>query len=173
MNSIKQLGMLMLAFAAIFMFSCNPENEEPENETPTPNQEEYIQCKIDGVDFLSKDDEEDLFSYARINFGQHHLKGADETTQSINLWFWQFDGVGTYPIGGENNVSCQWLTVNPNATYDCNETLTGEGKTSGQIEVTASDENWIEGTFEFTAVNTTDHSDQVVVTDGKFKLKYK
>ncbi|UTW63930.1 hypothetical protein KFE98_07270 [bacterium SCSIO 12741] len=194
MKKAAKLGLSALALLLVF-YSCKKE-ETPEPETPTTTttttnnnsnnnnnpvtQGEYIQCKIDGKDFLSKDDDENRFSYARINFGQHHLKGADSTTQSINLWFFEFDSVGTYPVGGPNNVSCQWLTTNPLKTYDCSEKLAKDGITTGQIVVTHFDGVKIEGTFEFTAVfpdwndpQNPDYSDKVTVTEGKFRLNYK
>lgn len=179
-RGMKNIFKLMaLVFACSVMVACDKETEEPEEEPKNENtnnnvtQGEYIKCKVDGVEFLSKDDEDNLFSYARIVFGQHHMKGADDTKQSINLYLWEFDGEGTYPVGGEKNASCQWLTVNPNATYDCNETLAKDGVTTGTIVVTKASETSIEGTFEFTAVNVGDQEDKVTVTDGEFKLNYK
>jgi hypothetical protein len=147
-----------------------------EPETPVSgnvNQEQYIKCKIDGVDFLSKDDTR--FNYARVlsvgGLTAHQLRGASEATEAILLTFYDFSGVGVYNMDDPNvNTTAQWLTVNPYATYDCSQA--NAGITSGKIEVTFQNSERIEGTFAFTAVDKGNISDKVTITDGEFRLNY-
>ena len=167
------------AFLALFLVfqSCSKDDViEPETpDTTTPSQEQYVKCKIDGVDFLSKDDA--LFNHAKIitlgGLTVHQLRGANTETEAIVLGLYGFNGVGVYNINDPDVITgAQWLTVNPYATYDCNQAKAIAGTTSGKIEVTFHSAEKIEGTFEFTAENTGNPGEIVTITDGEFRLNY-
>ena len=173
----KITSILLIAVSVFFLDSC----EKAEEETTQPNppnptgQEEYVKCKIDGVDFMSKDD--DVFNYAKIislgGLTVHQLRGADEATEAILLGLYNFDGVGIYDVADPDVITgCQWLTVGPYTTYDCNQENAAAGLTPGKIEVTFSSADRIEGTFEFTAINTGDPNDIISITEGEFRLNY-
>ncbi len=174
---MKKITSILLIATFIFTFhSCKKADETtPEGGDDTPTQEEYVKCKINGVDFLSKDD--DPFNHAKIislgGLTVYQLRGADEATEAIVLGLYDFDGIGVYDVADQDKVTgCQWLTVGPYATYDCNQANAIKGITSGKIEVTFNSAERIEGTFEFTAVNTGDETDKVTITEGEFRLNY-
>ena len=168
---------LLIAVSFIFFDSCKKAEEDETTQDPptTTEQEEYVKCKIDGVDFLSKDD--DVFNYAKIislgGLTVHQLRGADDATEAIVLGLYDFDGVGTYDVSNPDKITgCQWLTVGPYATYDCNQGNAIAGLTPGTVEVAFHSAERIEGTFEFTAINTGDPDDIVTITEGEFGLNY-
>ncbi len=174
---MKKITSILLIATFIFTFhSCKKADETtPEGGDDTPTQEEYVKCKINGVDFLSKDD--DPFNHAKIislgGLTVYQLRGADEATEAIVLGLYDFDGIGVYYVADQDKVTgCQWLTAGPYATYDCNQANAIKGITSGKIEVTFNSAERIEGTFEFTAVNTGDETDKVTITEGEFRLNY-
>lgn len=173
----KITSILLIAISILFLDSCAKAEEETTqpNLPNTTGQEEYVKCKIDGVDFLSKD--EDPFNYAKIitlgGLTVHQLRGADEATEAIVLGLYGFDGVGVYDVANPNVITgCQWLTVGPYTAYDCSQANATIGLTAGKIEVTYSSAERIEGTFEFTAINTGNPDDIVTITEGEFRLNY-
>ena len=173
----KITSILLITISIFFLDSCKKAEEDTPQQDP-PNiteQEEYVKCKIDGVDFISKDD--DIFNHAKIislgGLTVYQLRGADEATEAIVLGLYDFDGIGIYDVADPNKITgCQWLTVGPYATYDCNQANAMAGLTPGKIEVTYNSAERIEGTFEFTAVNTGDPNDIVTITEGEFRLNY-
>ena len=173
----KITSILLITISIFFLDSCDKAEEETTQPNPpnTIGQEEYVKCKIDGIDFLSKDD--DPFNYAKIislgGLTVHQLRGADEATEAILLGLYGFDGVGVYDVANPNAITgCQWLTVGPYATYDCNQGNAAAGITPGTVEVTFHSAERIEGIFEFTAINTGDPNDIVTITEGEFRLNY-
>lgn len=153
-----------------------PQTNNQSGNQQTINQDEYVACKVNGVDFLSKDDTR--FNHAKkfavAGHVTYQFRGGNDTTNSILISFFNEFKPGTFEIkSSTNNASCQYLVSNPLTTYDCNQGLAQKGTTSGTVTVTSKTDEWVEGTFEFTAVKTTDHSDKVTVTDGRFKLKFK
>ena len=174
---MKKFTTILLIAALIFAFqSCEKTDETIPDGGDTPTQGEYVKCKINGVDFLSKDD--NLFNHAKIislgGLSVHQLRGADDATEAILLSLYDFDGVGTYDVANpDKNTVCQWLTVGPYATYDCSLKNALAGKVAGKVVVTSNSAERIEGTFEFTAVNGVDETDKVTITNGEFGLNYK
>ena len=174
---MKKFTTFLLIATFIFAFqSCKKADETtPDGGDDTPTQEEYVKCKIDGVDFLSKD--EDSFNTAKIfsagGVTIYQLRGGDESLEAIILGFYDFDGVGVYNIADpDKRTGCQYLTVGPPMTYDCSQGNALEGTTSGKIEITFSSDERVEGTFECIAVNSGDETDKVTITEGEFRLNY-
>ena len=174
---MKKITTLLFIVTLLLSFhSCKKAKETtPEGGDDNPTQEEFVKCKIDGVDFLSKDD--GPFNHAKIislgSLTVYQLRGADDATEAIVLGLYNFDGVGVYDVANPDKVTgCQWLTVGPYATYDCNQEKAQSGLTSGKVEVTYNSAERIEGTFEFTAINTGDENDKVTITEGEFRLNY-
>jgi hypothetical protein len=174
---MKKINSILLIVLLIAIFqSCKKTDETTPTGDNNPSQEEYVKCKIDGVDFLSKDDV--LFNHAKIislgGLTVYQLRGADDATEAIVLSLYDFEGVGLYDVSNPDKESnCQWLTVGPYATYDCNQKNAIAGKVSGKIEVTFNSSERIEGTFEFTAINGENETDRVTITEGEFRLNYK
>ncbi len=173
----KITSILLIAASILLLGSCQKADEEttPPDSPNTTEQEEYVKCKIDGVDFLSKDD--DVFNHAKIitlgSLTVHQLRGADDATEAIVLGLDDFDGVGIYNVDDPDKITgCQWLTVGPYTTYDCNQGNAQTGITPGKIEITFYSAERIEGTFEFTAINTGNPDDIVTITEGEFRLNY-
>lgn len=180
----KQFFILFIISASIL--ACSDDDEDVQPASPassnnngnggnngggtTINQDYYVFCKVDGIDFLSKDDAR--FNTARVFAGnQHQLRGANDTTNSVNLSLWNFQGVGTYNIpNSSKHATATYLTVNPLSTFACDTNLAPNAR--GKIIVTSYDTASIEGSFEFTAHLSTDISKTVSITEGKFKLKY-
>ncbi|RLD78965.1 MAG: hypothetical protein DRJ10_09535 [Bacteroidetes bacterium] len=173
---MKKITTLLLIAIFIFAFqSCKKAEETTPGGDNTPTQEEYVSCKIDGVDFLSKD--EDNFNTAKIfsagGVTIYQLRGGDESLEAIILGFYDFDGVGIYNMADPDKASgIQYLTVGPPLTYDCSQGNALEGITSGKIEITFSSDERVEGTFECIAVNSGNVNDKVTITDGSFRLNY-
>lgn len=180
----------LLFCMSMFFFSCQDSEEAMEDTmeetTETPNQDQYLICKIDGVAFSSKDDP--LFSYIKIfkiaGRTTYQFVAKDETTNSIGFQFNNnFNGVGTYNIKDNTtgeNVSFGH-TINAVKTYSSDGGPSAPTNlTYGSITISSSSDTYIEGTFEFKAVapdwsdiQNPDFSDVVIVTEGKFRLKIK
>ncbi len=174
---MKKITTILLIATLILNFnSCKKADETTPDGGNTPSQEEFVKCKIDGVDFISKDD--NLFNYAKIislgGLTAYQLRGADEATEAILLSLYDFDGTGVYDVADpDKNTTCQWLTVGPYATYGCDRKNALAGKVSGKVEITFNSAERIEGTFEFTAINGENETDKVTITEGEFRLNYK
>lgn len=179
MNITFRVAVALLACA--FFFGSCAEEADDEDTSPSQSQEEevdgvagrdvYVKCKVNGEDFLSKDDER--FNHLKKIVTTYQLRGGDEETNSILLHIFKYAGEGTYDLSDpEVSASCQYLGTNPPRTWDCNGEKAQAGITQGKITLTKSDDEGMEGTFEFTAVLVTDENDKVTVTDGEFKLKY-
>lgn len=171
---------------SIFFSSCQNTEETLEDTLKIPNQDQYLICKINGVDFLSKDDP--LFSYVKIfsvaGNTTYQFVAKDETTNGIGFLFVnKFNGVGTYNIKDNTNGSnvSFGYTINAVKSYGTDGGNSAPANTThGTITITASNDTYIEGTFTFKAVapdwsdtSNPDFSDVVDVTDGEFKLKIK
>lgn len=149
-------------------------------DTSITNRNEYVYCKIDGVEFTSRDDTR--FNRIREPFGNFQLIGTGPSgTGGITITLWDYDGrTGVFDASTSNGnsnpnlastISLQRLAENPRVTYDCSYNNSTMGLTMGSANITRSDSLFMEGTFEFTAVNPSDSTDKVVVTEGAFKLE--
>ena len=168
----------LFAMFILFIQSCKKEDVIEPNVDPTitttVNQDEFVKCKIDGQDFLSYDDSR-YYHYIANTAGPNkwlNLRGSNIDVNGIAFLFWNFNGVGEYDISSaSDSCSLQYnigLTSNP--SYVCDYTNANAGTTSGKIKVTVHDAEKIEGTFEFTAINSQDPSDRVEVTEGSFRI---
>lgn len=149
-------------------------------DTSITNRDEFVYCKIDGVEFTSRDDTR--FNRLREPFGNFQLIGTGPTgAGGITITLWGYDGrTGLFDASTSNGnsnpnlastISLQYLAENPRITYDCSYSNSNMGLTMGSANITRSDSLFMEGTFEFTAINPSDSTDKVVVTEGAFKLE--
>lgn len=154
-----------------------------------PNQDFYITGKMNGVDFLSKDD--NRFTYARLfsiaGTEQHQLIGNGDSIGGASLYLQRrngvgFNGVGRYDFANNSDasLSLNWIPSDRQVTYNADNDKYNRGWVDGYIDITSYDSSIIEGTFAFKAVNpdwsdpqNPDYSDSLRITEGKFRLQYK
>lgn len=192
---------LFLAVISLTIFACDSEDDEATPASPIinnnqgnnnngggnsnadtsiTNRNEYVYCKIDGVEFTSRDDTR--FNRIREQFGNFQLIGTGASGEGgITITLWGYNGrTGLFDAttsNGNSNpnlastISLQRLNENPRITYDCSYNNSNMGLTMGSANITRSDSLFMEGTFKFTAVNPSDSTDKVVVTEGLFKLE--
>ncbi len=173
---MKKITILLLIATFIFSFhSCKKAEETtPEGGDDTPTQEEFVKCKIDGVDFLSNDDSQ-YHHYIPNTAGSNkwlNLRGSNIDVDGITFLFWNFTGVGEYNIADSDDWCALQYTegVPPTVTFECNQEDASAGTTTGKIKVTVHNDTQIEGTFEFSAINTTDPNDKMTFTEGSFRI---
>ncbi len=174
---MKKITTLLLIVTFIFAFqSCKKADETtPEGDDDNnPTQEEYVSCKIDGVDFLSNDDSR-YHHYIANTAGPNkwlNLRGSNIDVDGFTFLFWDFNGVGEYDISKlADSCAMQYTEGNPpTVTYECNQVNAGAGTTSGKIKVTVHNDTQVEGTFEFSAINNANPDDKITVTEGSFRI---
>lgn len=171
-------SLFSFAFMALFILfqSCSKDDViEPETpDTTTPSQDEYVKCKIDGKDFLSYDDSR-YYHYIANTAGPNkwlNIRGSNVDVNTVTMLFWNFDGVGEYDVSSsQDSCSIQYnIGLTSSTSYVCDRANASAGQTSGKIKVTVHNDTQIEGTFEFTAINTVDPNDKVTITEGSFRI---
>ncbi len=173
---MKKITTLLLIASLVLNFHACKKAEEttPGGGSGTPSQEEFVKCKIDGVDFLSNDDSQ-YHHYIDNTAGNNkwlNLRGSNIDVDGITFLFWNFTGVGEYDISNAEDWCALQYTegVPPTVTYECNEENATAGTTSGKIIVTVHNDTQVEGTFEFSAINTTNPNDKMTFTEGSFRI---
>ena len=181
---VKQLTSLAFVVVLFLFQSCSKDAAiEPDSGNNTgsgsgssnvPSQAEFVQCKIDGADFLSYDDSR-YHHYIDNNAGATkmlNLRGSNIDVNGITMLFWNFDGVGEYDISSDiDSCAIQYnIGLMTTTSYACDHVNASSGLTSGKIKVTVHNDTQIEGSFEFTAINTADPTDKIAVTEGTFRI---
>lgn len=92
-----------------------------------------------------------------------------------------YDGVGTYDIGGgstglgQANASYTEIQVDPSNPMDFQQTIWSApyegGEKVGEINVSEVTDDYVKGTFHFTAKNPDDGS-TVNITEGSFNIEF-
>ena len=173
---MKKITTLLLIATLVFSFhSCKKADETtPKGGENTPTQEEFVKCKINGVDFLSNDDSR-YHHYIPNTAGNNkwlNLRGSNIDVDGITFLFWDFTGVGEYDISKLADSCALKYTegVPPTVTYECNQVNASAGTTSGKINVTVHNDTQVEGTFEFSAINNADPNDKMIFSEGSFRI---
>lgn len=171
----KFTSILLIAVSIFFLASCEKEKgTTPGGGGDTPNQEEFVKCKINGADFLSNDDSRYHHYIANTAGGNKwlNLRGSNIDVDGITFLFWDFVGVGEYDIAKmADSCAIHYTEGNPpTVTYECNQTNASAGQTSGKIKVTVHNDTQVEGTFEFSATNNANPDDKITITEGSFRI---
>ncbi len=115
----------------------------------------YMKAKVDGKDWSATHmvpDNDERSSYKMIR--------RENDGDNINFQLWkQGVEVGKKRAFSETNAAGIFLA---------NDAALISGQT-GEVEITKFDEQWLEGTFHFTATNSSSNK-KVEVTDGRFRV---
>ena len=135
-----------------------------------------MSANIDGNNYQSS---EMLSSANKVNNGIDGsealtLLGNTDEGKTISINILNYDGVGTYDIGGDNSiaVTASYIEVNISNPTDSQTWQAPFDETvSGSISVSSDENNNVQGTFEFTAQNSIDDSIKEI-TAGSFNMDY-
>lgn len=150
----------LTALGTTLLWSCGDKN------TPTPSVGSgTLSAKVDGSDWDAS-----LTVQATLNSGILQVVGSDNGGKQMAVTIQNYSGAKEYVLGGPvtstNMNSGRWTAgLASEQTY-----VTNVGQGEGTCTISSDNNNQIEGTFSFTAKNT--QSEQVTITQGKFKAKY-
>lgn len=167
MKTKRILALSVLLCMAVFNFSCKSDDDGGSGGGAAAG---TIVAKINGTNFTSAE----MLSSAIQSPSGVMITGStlDSPVKTITMTIFGYNGVGTYPIGGDSNVSnvgvySESTTSGQNtwhAPYDDN--MVGEIKVS---EVTST---YIKGTFHFKAKNDPGDGSIKDITEGSFNVKF-
>ncbi len=142
----------------ILLTACKKEETKPEDDTSTY----FIKAKFDGQELLF-DDSGIVFSNGNLVLMGYVTN--DDKEQFI-LRIINYTGSGIYQNDNTHTdvVTFDYMTGDPAKTY-----VVGSGSGQGTIEITQSGTQY-HGTFSLEAVNITDNTDVLQITNGSFKL---
>ena len=175
---MKPLKLLYIPLLLLFIqSSCKKEHLTKETQSGANT----FSCKINGKVFIPCE----FFGNKPINVGYNiNFTKVDLTAECIlqdpikyvSIELNNFHGVGEYILSDSNNIYDYEEVYSSNAYPGA---LTGKTYTSnltrnGKVIITKDDRiNFIlSGTFEFTAANTHNISDNVTVSSGRFDVKF-
>jgi hypothetical protein len=165
MNKKILLGLLFIIFTGA---SCKKNSPGPKGNS--------FSCVVNGTTFTPCDDPGGFGSGPSLFGGYYsNYKIVTITAQCnqhypnkyVTIELDNFQGIGDYLLSDINNT-CMYIEYTPDKRFSSN--LTGNGK----VTITKDDRtNYIvEGTFQFTAANTSNPSDIVTVNSGQFYIKF-
>jgi len=141
---------LNFSYLAIFIIALAFGCSKDDSDSRSP----YFEAKVDGQEFNTGSmTHQQLFTNIQIN-------GTSQSrAESLSILIDEDDGVGTFDIAGS--------LFAPNGSYVNNSIL--YSSTTGQVTVTKLEEDWVEGTFYFTAESS--RAQTVEVTEGRFGIE--
>ena len=173
MKKILHLLLLPIVLAT----SCKKDGLTKETQTGANT----FSCKVNGKVFIPCE----FFGNKPINVGYNINNSKvdlmaecilQDPMKYVSIELNNFHGVGEYTLSDSNNI-CKYEEVYSSNAYP--GALTGNTYTSnltrnGKVIITKDDRiNFIlSGTFEFTAANTHNISDNVTVSSGRFDVKF-
>lgn len=141
----------VLLFVCLFVFVCCRKEEE------APANSEYMSAQVNGKAFKASTF---VVAKAGATTSINGTFGSVSNPESIGLSI-QNAKVGTFKFteGAEDfavykSTSDEYITI------------------SGTLQITAMSQEWIEGNFSFVAHSINNSAQHLVVSDGKFKMKY-
>jgi hypothetical protein len=162
---MKKISYLLLVLFSFSFLACSSDDNSTSPGTPDGeliNDEEevlYIRYTTEGQQFD--------FEPATITSLSKHIMGGDEINDlyyGISLWMPVESVVGTYEITNDFPSD-----ENLDTLHNANVTLGGNSFEGhfGTLTITEVDEEYMEGTFNFTAVD--ENGEIIIVSNGSFK----
>lgn len=165
---MRKLQILALLLVGSIFIAC--EKDEP-NTGGNSTSETFWECKIDGETYRVEGDNAYASEWDPGNkigvYGTEDPLTAGYKTVFISLD--DLGKVGTYKLGfGEDSEASGTILY----TEDGNTFVSRFVDGTGTLEITAAGDQFVEGTFNFTAPNA-DGTQNREITDGKFKVKFR
>ncbi len=176
MKTIKQLNIfaLLLISTAIFTFSCKSDDDGGSGGSAAAG---TITAKVNGTTITTME----MVTFAHNVSGSLSIQGNTGGTSSkaFSMLILNFDGVGTYPIGGGANIAnsasyseivvdinnpMNSQTYNWQAPYDANQ--------AGEVKITEVTDAYVKGTFTFQCKNVNGDGSIKNVTEGSFNVNF-
>jgi len=170
MKTVKTIAQTFFIAASLLLLnSCNKDDDNPTPYVPVvPANTSFITAKVNGANFTTLLFGTSTASCSRSGTGTSAMitiLGGDMSANSITIFLDGNVGVGTQTV---NITTNSLLNYSPGSGDQAFSTGSCVGAT-GTINITASDETHIEGTFSFTGKETDDCSLSKTVTQGTFK----
>jgi len=169
MKTVKTIAQTFFIAASLLLLnSCNKDDDNPTPFPVVPANTSFITAKVNGANFTTLLFGTSTASCSRSGTGTSAMitiLGGDMSANSITIFLDGNVGVGTQTV---NITTNSLLNYSPGSGDQAFSTGSCVGAT-GTINITASDETHIEGTFSFTGKETDDCSLSKTVTQGTFK----
>jgi len=164
----------LVACLPLLLIACDREAPQPVDQLPPATQEgaNTFGCLVDGEVFLPKND--DIFRLpVGASYGYGSISGSvrvfahnSEESHGIEFAFYE-------NVFNPQSFYLTDTTLNPRVSYESNGMIYWANR--GKISITALDtiqDRYISGTFWFDAINRTDATDSVRITDGRFDIAF-
>lgn len=174
MKAIKLSTLFVFLLLTVVQSSCNKEKLT----TATQVGANTFSCKVNGKVYVASSD---LFSPAFSGgfyrssdiTGEFRLSSAIRTKDNaydLRIEIPIIDRLGVYRLNELN-----FCLINPLPITIGGKLYSSKLSNDGEINITYIDyqSHILSGTFSFTAINTNDPSDQLLITDGRFDIQTK
>lgn len=173
MRSIKTLGFACLALIFSINVSCSKDDDGGSSGAAAAG---TIEANIEGADAFKT--ETMLTSATRVETGSTgatvSITGNTTNGRNMTLTINGFEGEGTYDIGGDNLVFvvASYTEVDVNNPSDAESWVAPYTEdVNGEINISASSDTNIQGTFNFTGKSNQNESTKAI-TNGSFNVDF-
>ncbi len=167
-----RVAKMSVAAVCLFLTACSSDDDNNTYVPPTgaPTNDSYVTGKVDGADFSSIIFGTSAASCNRVSFGDGQMitiLGSDLSANSITVQLWNVTTTGEIAV---NRNTESLLNYSPGSGGVAFATSAECDNAVGSINVTYIDDRKVEGTFNFTGVNTEDCAGGTkTVTQGSFR----
>lgn len=175
MRHFKNFMVVIMTLTAVTFTSCSSDDGGGDDPGQTGTPSGVMVAKVDGNNFQSLE----LSSSATIaNNGQNLVIIATSTNaKAFSFTVFGFDGTGTYPLGGGNNIfnSASYSETDVDLNNPQNSTTEiwqapYDDTVAGELVITEITDTKVKGTFNFTCKNVGGDQSIKTITDGSFNL---
>lgn len=161
---MKKLLFILIIFSLI-IFSCGKKD--------SVTIKNGLVCEIDGKQWVGDTLTTNIIKSTEYTVITSPL--ANTTSKQLELFSIVLKGelkTGDYPLSGESDKSyVEFTSTMTNKDNGSDNEFEKFHSSDGKVTVVKSDENHVEGTFNFTLVTTEEPKKTLKVTDGKFNIK--
>jgi len=180
METLTKLSFTLIAIVAFTFTSCSTDDDAEDTGNAS---EGTITANVNGVSFSSTPIATSATSVTTNGITQVALVGAalsNGNSRSFAIQLISIDSEGTYQIGlMEDTGIIPVVATYTEASGDSSgnaETISWlapfDDTIAGELNIAEFTDNKIRGTFNFTAKNAEDPSNEIVVTEGSFNINF-
>lgn len=164
-TKFKNFGLILLALLVVV--GCSKDDEGGSGGSTTAG---TVEAKVDGSSFTSNSS---FTAAQKVDAGGSTtvtIQGSDNSGKGIVFVINDFDGVGTYNIGGGANISVVASYIEVSASSQSAWQAPYDESIAGELKISEDGES-VKGTFHFTAENIQDQS-MKEITEGSFNVEF-
>ena len=162
-------------FTALLMTSCGSDsstNPDDNDNNYNNSSDYYITAKIEGVAWAAENSSIVCMINSINGFVLQGKLANGKDQISINTMGFKKENFTGQPVELElNSSNATNYAAYKNGDDETFLTMHFQ-KASGKLTITKLTDDYVEGTFEFKAINTTDGVSEININDGKFHLQY-